>query len=179
LYVAIAFLNRCTKSSEYTSDELRKPSNFIHSYKCLELLINEFNCLTKPYLFMAINNIMMVVSVGGQVISIQLRKKINPETLACLISLSGISMGYLILSYLKLGHVNENSKKCLGSWKRNAGLNLEYHDKFLALRYVRSLGACKVELGGFGYFKKANSLKIIEKIIYYIVKGIMLSQKFL
>jgi len=170
---------RCSKTSQFTSNQLRKPSKLLHVYKSLQVLNKEFNSLTRPYLLMAINNAMLVVSVGGQVVAIQLHDKLNLETLTCILTLSLGAAGYLILLYFKLGQVHETSRKCLESWKKNAGLHLEHRDKLLALCYVRSLSTCKIELGSFGYFRKANSLKIIEKLIYFTVKGVVLLQKFL
>jgi len=66
-------------------------------------------------------------------------------------------------------------KKCLASWRRGAGVY--QRRKEMLKRQIKSLAVCKVDLGNFGYYKKANSMRIIGKIIYFTVKGLMLMPK--
>jgi len=175
----ICTIIRCGCKSKYTMDNLRLPSNFLTEYKLLQLLNYAMNRIVGPYVLMVINNISLVLSVGGQIVLIQLHGHVELETISCTSVLALAGTGFLIISYFKLGEVNEYSKKCIASWKRNAGWYLTASDKLLVTRYIRSLTVCKIELGGMGYYKKANSLRIIGKIIYYTTKGLMLIQKIL
>ena len=170
---------RFNKPSRYTSDELRQPSNFLHTYKALDLLLNELTRVVRPYALMLVNNTMITLCVGGQITFIELHHKIDMEALLGFLGIFVGSILYLIITYFKFGEINEFSVKCIGSWKRNDGYTDRPQDRQLIKRYVRSLRTCRVDLGDFGYYRRANSLRIVGKVIYYTTKGITLIQKFL
>jgi hypothetical protein len=119
--------------------------------------------------------------VGGSIFLILFHNKLKVENISYIATLSALGSAYLVIFYFKMGELNETSKQALGSWKRNGGLRLLTlpQDKKLLRRYLSSLQHLKFELRGFGYFRKATSLRIIGKLIFYTTKSLMLLQKFL
>jgi hypothetical protein len=122
------------------------------------------------------NNVATILSVGGQIAIILLHHRFELESILYASIASTCATAYLIITYFKLGEINESSKKCIGSWKRNSGwkLGLGENDKKLLNKYVQSLQPCKIELGDFGFYQKQGSLRIIGKLVYYTTKGLML-----
>ncbi len=175
-YIFRFFLNSFKSSSRFTSHELRIPHHFLHSYKSLQLVILEFNSFTRTYLLLYFNNVATILSVGGQIAIILLHHRFELESILYASIASTCATAYLIITYFKLGEINESSKKCIGSWKRNSGwkLGLGENDKKLLNKYVQSLQPCKIELGDFGFYQKQGSLRIIGKLVYYTTKGLML-----
>ena len=156
---------------------MRRPADFLHTYKGLQLLLNELTSVVRPYLLMILNNMALTLVVGGQIILIKFHSMVTMESILCILILVLVGSGYLIITYFKFGEIHEFSLKCIGSWERNDGYMNQPQDRLLLRRYVRSLRLCKVDLGNFGCYRKANSLRIIGKVIYYTTKSIMLIQK--
>jgi len=156
-------------------DTLRLPRNFIKEYRSLEILMNRFNIIAGPYILMLVNNVSLTLSVGGQIMIIMFHVELGLGALMLTCLVSFLATVFLVITYFKFGEINENSKQCISSWKRNLRFsNHNLHDTKLVVRQIRSLGVCRIELGSFGYYKKSNNIRIIGKIIYYTVKGLML-----
>jgi len=141
--------------------------------------MNGFNGVYRKYFLLMLNNIMTIISVCGQVIYITFHDRLILVVGMGIITLANFSTTYLIITYYKLGQIHESSQKCIGSWKRYGGLELRPIDRKLVKRYVKSLRSCRVELGDFGYYRKATSSRIIVKLVFYTTKGIMIINKFL
>jgi hypothetical protein len=122
---------------------------------------------------------MTVLSVSGQIAMILLHQSIEPEGGSCIIIVSVCSTVFLMVTYFKMGQINEYSKNCIESWKRICGKLLRGDDNKLFRKYLSSLQPCKIELGEFGFYRKHGSLRIIGKLLYYTTKGIMLLGKFI
>ena len=157
---------------------MRRPANFLHTYKGLQLLLNEFTSVVRPYLLMLLNNMILTLVVGGQIILIKFHSMITMGPLLYILIVVLVGNAYLIITYFKFGEIHEFSLKCIGSWERNDGNTNQPRDRLLLKRYVRSLRLCRVDLGDFGYYRQVNSLRIVGKVIYYTTKSIMLIQKF-
>jgi len=154
-------LHRCGISSRYTSDELRLPRNFIQEHKMFEILLSKFNIISAPYLLILMNNVTLTLSVGGQIIIILFHTQLSLELVIGTGFICLLVTGFLVISYYKFGQINENSRKSITSWKQNVGV-YSLCNKELIKRQIRALRVCKVRLGDFGYYKRANGLLIIR-----------------
>ena len=182
ILISILQLFRVSKSSIFTSPAFRTPRTFLRIYMPLEILLINWNQITRPYLLMFINSLMTILSVSGQIALIQFHDRLEPENMAYAFSLSLAATAYLILTYFKLGDLNKQSKKAVAVWKRKARINdslLHSKQNQLILRHMQSLGLLQIQLGDFGHYKREYSLRIIGKLIFYTSKGIMVLKKFI
>jgi hypothetical protein len=138
-----------------------------------------YNAFTRTYLLLYINNAMIALSVGGQVAIILFHEKLEPEVGSSIFIVSICGTTYLIVTYFKMGEINEYSKKCIGSWNQSFERKVGEDDKKLLRKYLSSLQPCKIELREFGFYRKPGSLRIIGKLVYYTSKGILVIGRFI
>ena len=165
--------------SKFTNKDLKRPEAFLHTYKALEVMLIHVNDTVRSYLLMFVNNIMTSMSVGGQVMLITFHDHISLNSQFGMVTLIICSTFYMVITYYKLGELNEASVKVISSWRRCSGLRLKPSDQILMKTYSNALWLFKVELGDFGHYRNATSIRIIGKLIFYTTKGLMLAQKFI
>jgi len=156
---------------------LRLPTIFIREHRALETLLNRFNFIGGPYILIIMNNAALTVTVGGQIVVIVFKTQLGLVSMLLISLVAFLAAGFLIISYFEFGQLNENSKACINSWKQNVRL-CQRDDMQVLIRQIRSLRVCRIQLGSFGYYKKANSMRVILRIFYYTVKGLMVMTKF-
>jgi len=126
---------------------------------------------------MIANNVFMVLNVSTSYSLIRMHAQIDPTLILGLL-IGGIdTAGFLILSYMKLGEVNQRSREFLASWQRKSGY-LKPDLKLRMKKLIRSSRPLRVELNQFGYYNKPASIRIVGKLVTYVVKFLMLTYRF-
>jgi hypothetical protein len=76
---------------------------------------------------------MAALSGGGKIAFILLHEKLELGSILCTLYIHYIGLRYRPpINFISLaGKINENSKKCVGSWKRNSGWKMRGDDKKL------------------------------------------------
>jgi hypothetical protein len=85
-------------------------------------------------------------------------------------------MTSLGLTYIKLGDINEKSKKLITSWKKDTKSSVSALERKIANKFIKSLRLLKIELGSFGYYQKPASLRIVGKLVFYTTKSLMMTK---
>jgi len=86
-------------------------------------------------------------------------------------------IAFVLLTYIQFGEINISSVEVLNSWKR-WDKYVSRRDRELMLAYLRSCQALKIYLGGFGFYKKPNTVRIVGKLVYYIAKFLLMTKNF-
>jgi len=147
-------------------------------FRNLQLLMVDFNGITRDYFWMTLNNMFMCYTVSSSFILIKLHSHMNFEGLVISFLCGAPATVGLIIHYVIFGDINQLSKRFLLSWKIKAG-TLPPGDKITLLKFIRSCRPLQMDLGNFGYFKKPASIRIIGKLVYYTVKYLLLmNQRF-
>ena len=126
---------------------------------------------------MYINNLTITFIVFSSFGLIRMHAKIH--WVFNLTILLGVVEGFsfLMLSYMKLGEVNERSKKFHVLWKRKSGyLNPVMNIKMK--KFIKSSRPLRIELGQFGFYSKAASIRLFGKLVTYVVRFLMLTAKY-
>ena len=173
--IILFHIRRAKSSSRFTKDLLRRPSNAMHTYRCLQVLELSVNCLIRTYFFFVVNNSVVTIVVVSIFTLVRLSKHESIVSISILSILSVFCTVYLIIVHIIFGQFNEVSKVFVGSWKRNTSLN--YYDRKAVLKYIRSCRLLRIEIGTFGHFKKATCLHIVGKLIFYTVKLLMVTSQ--
>jgi hypothetical protein len=94
------------------------------------------------------------------------------------VSIGGTSAAYLVISYIKLGELNQNAKLFVNSWRQGgkAGI-VAPNERKLMKKYIRSCRLLGIELGSFGHYQKPTSIRIVGKLVIYTVKFLMMASK--
>ena len=168
---------RPIKSSIYTKDILRNPRTAIQVHQNLQLLLLNFNGVFRDCIFLVANNVNIGFSVSSALTLIKFHDQLDLTILLGLLMVWINSSGFLIISYMKLGEVNQRSKQFHDAWKRKAGY-LEPSMKIVMKKFIRSSRPLRIELGDFGYYNKSGGIRILGKLVTYTVKFLMLTNKF-
>ena len=121
------------------------------------------------------NNICITFVLWCNFTLIRLHEKITVETLGVSAIVTILSAGFLIVSYIKLGEINQNSKILVNSWrfgKRNKKLSPA--EKMLMKKSIKSCRLLGIELANFGCYNKPTSIRIVGKLVIYTVKFLMM-----
>jgi len=176
--ILILLPNRPIKCSIYTKDELRKPKTAMQIIRNLQLLLLDFNNLVRDCILIVVNNLCIVLSVAAAYALIKFHHELNYFILLG-IFLGWINcLGFLIMSYKKLGEVNKGSREFNDAWNRKTGF-LKPSMKIEMKKFIRSSRPMRIELGDFGYYNKSGGIRILGKLVtLYTVKFLMLTNKF-
>jgi len=160
-----------------TKNSLRTPSTVIQTYRTFQILLNDFNDATMKFFQIALNNTVIVMEVLSVCVLIRFhsRLELGASLLFSMGSACGIS--FILLTYIQFGDINIRSVGVLNSWKRWEGYG-SGGDRKLMMTYMCSSQVLKIHLGGFGYYKKPNTVRIIGKLIYYTAKFLLMTKKF-
>lgn len=164
---------------EYSkNDELERFNQLLFSYKQLQLCLVLFNEIFRPYFLILVTNGLTGLSVMALVLLIGYHHHVEILTLLSTIVIMIMATVSVILIYYECGTLNDASVKCLKRLKRETTLSeLTKDNKVLLHCYVKSLQSLKIDYSFFGYYKKLNCPRIITRIIYYSVKGIITLRK--
>ena len=159
----------------YTKETIREPKNVILIYRNLQLLFWDFNNICRQYLLMFVNNVTVSFVVWCNFVLIKLHDRATIEVLGTAVVVSATSAGFLIITYMVLGDINQKSIVLISSWKLGRETKkLSPADKKLMKKYIKSCRFLGVELGSFGCYKKPTSIRIIGKLVTYTVKFLMM-----
>jgi len=126
---------------------------------------------------MGANNIAITFVVFTSFSTIRMHAQIEPLFVVAIILAGFNAVAFLVLTYSKLGEVNQRSKEFHGSWKRETGY-LTPETKCQMQKFIRSSRPLRIELGEFGYYSKPASIQILGKLVMYVVKFLMLTSNF-
>ena len=130
--------------------------------------------INRKFLLICLNNILTTVTVLSNFLLIRHHDQIPRAGLPMLLIVSTGSTSFLLITYKKFGEINERSKSCTSSWKRNTKyLNLD--EKILVSTYVRSFRPFRMELGSFGFYQKPNTIRIVGKLFFYTSKFLLMT----
>lgn len=168
-----------SSNTEYsTDDDLNRFVQILFYYKQLQLCLMLFNEIISPYFLVLVSNGLTGLSVMALIFVIGYHQ--HAEIIALLTISIAMIMATLTLILIQdeSGKLNDASLNYLKMSKRKVALSkLSKQNKVLLLSYTKSLQPLKIQYGSFGYNKKPNSPRIITRIIYYSVKGIMTLRK--
>jgi len=88
------------------------------------------------------------------------------------------AFAFLVLTYKKLGEVNQRSLEFLNSWKRNVGYLEDPVMRIRMKKLIKSSRPLGVDLGEFGHYNRQGSIRVIGKVVSYIVRILMLTNPF-
>jgi len=162
-----------TGRTEFTKQEMRKPGEVVLIYRSFQVLLHDFNAIARSFLQTFLNNGCPILVVVLAFAGIKFYRALVAAQLCILVVGTIGTSTFLILSYLKLGGINDKSKKVLGTWKRWQG----GQDRKLMLMYIRASAELKVELNSFGFYQKQNTIRIVGKLIYYTGKLLVMAKK--
>jgi len=158
-------------------NKLRRPIRAIKVHRNLQLLFIDFNEVVGDYLLMVVNNMSMAFIVFISFGLIRMHSHIQPTFFVALF-LSGFDVfAFLVLSYTKLGDINQRSKEYHGSWKGAAGY-LKPPMRTRMEKFIRSSRPLRIQFSEFGYYSKPASGRIVGKVLTYVVRFLMLTSKF-
>jgi len=167
----ICYLNyRSNVSSPYTLKKLREPQHRIFVYRCFCILFNRLNFFVGDYLSVILTNIGVCLAVTSNTALIRFHSDLPPEPILVVSVILGFTTGFLFEGYYKLGELHALSGKVIRCWSRN----VIWRDRGLMSKYTRSCQPIRVQLGSFGFYKKANSITIIGKIVLYTNRVLLL-----
>jgi len=146
-------------------------------YPNLQLLLIDFNKITQDYLFMGFNNFGIIHYIMSLFILIRFASALTYEPIICIVPVGSFSALFLVLSYIKLGEVHRKSQEVLTSWRIYNKINNPTQKKIFK-KFIKSRRPLRIELGGFGYYQKPGSIRMVGKLVVYIVKFLMLMKKF-
>jgi hypothetical protein len=126
---------------------------------------------------MFINDLCITIAVTSNFALIRFHDHLPLEIVAVDTLLSSLASGFLLVTYIKFGEVNELAKGLLNSWKRSSGNISMPSEKKLMKKYVKSCSLLKLELGSFGHYKRPTSIRIVGKLVIYTVKFTMMMKK--
>jgi hypothetical protein len=126
---------------------------------------------------MFINDLCITIAVTSNFAMIRFHDHLPLEIVAAVILMSNLASGFLLVTYIKFGEVNELSKRLLNSWKRSSGTISIPSKKKLMKKYIKSCSLLKLELGSFGHYKRPTSIRIAGKLVIYTVKFTMMMKK--
>ena len=160
-----------------TNHLIRSSPVVLHTYRSLQIVFKDFNQVNMRFLQIVLNSSIITITVLCIFVFVRFHDILGLG--ACMVFLSGIVGGltFILLTYLKFGAINFTSMSVLCSWRRFQ----EYPssgDRELMLSYIHSLAALRLHLGSFGYYKKANSLPMIGKLVYYTAKFLLMTKEF-
>lgn len=156
------------------ANDLKDLILLLFAYKQFHLCIMQFNEIFRPYFLLLVSNGLTGLSVIPLTLVIGYHQHIHVPTLLTISLIFIVSTLSLIILYHECGNLNDGSMKFLKHLKRNiAWAEVNKGNKVLLLLYVRTLRPVKIQYSLFGYYKKQNSPRIITRVLYYSVKGIM------
>ena len=161
---------RANKASDNTIPKMRQSKEVIRLYRIFQVLLVGLNDIAREYVLVLVNNIAMTMSVLCNYGLIRFHDTVPLETLVQMTIISVASTVYLITTCINLGNVNEISKSTVNSWKRKYSKVKCCEEDKLMLMYFNSCRFLRVELGSYGYYKKATTLGTIGKIFVYTAK---------
>jgi len=126
---------------------------------------------------MLINNVAISYIIVVALVLIRMHDSIHPVLMLGMIIAGFDAFAFLVLSYKKLGEVNQRSVEFHNSWKRKAG-SLDPGMRKRMTRFLRASRPLGIELGEFGRYNRQGSIRVIGKIITYVVKCLMLTNNF-
>jgi len=156
---------------------LRQMIATVYVYKCLQLSLILLNGIARNLLvYMTYSTVAILVT--SLILFIGYQDQLNFFTRILIFFVTLVNTVSLKLVYDQLGDFNAISKKYVGQLRRSVhDVRFGNADKVLLGKYAQSLLPLRIELGSFGYFKKPNSLRAITMLLYYTMKGIMISRK--
>lgn len=88
----------------------------------------------------------------------------------------------LIIIYIKMGEINEMSKRLLDSWLRYPGTThlvpkLGNRDLLLLKKSVKSCPLLHLDVGQFGYYTRPVGVRMLGKLVTYNAKFIIIMNK--
>jgi len=160
-----------------TKNSFRTPATVIQTYRTFQILLNDFNDATMEFFQIVLNNTVIGTIVLNVCVLVRFhsRLELGSSLLFSICSACGIS--FILLTYIQFGDINIRSGRVLSSWKRWDGYESS-GDRNLMMAYMVSSQALKIHLGGFGYYKKPNTIRIIGKLIYYTAKFLLMTKNF-
>lgn len=148
--------------------------SYIRHYQMLQIIISNFNDITRIYFFIVMNNSQILLAVLCNVLSIGFHAILSPFTLAFTSIFTFTSVSYLFITYFTLGNLNALTAKALSQWNRSSHqLRLNKVQK----KQLRSCKPAEVYIGDFGKFQRIGAIRIVSKIVFYTVKIIVSSKK--
>ena len=154
-------------------NDLRRPTDVLHSYQCLKILeVESNNLFSRTYLINFSNSVAVLMSVICNFFLVRFSGDASILLVLVMILVSGLGATYLILLHIVFGGYNEVCKKSISSWKRNTSLNS--YEK----RSINSCRSLRVESGQFGYFQKHTTLNIVGRLVYLTVRVLMLTKNY-
>ncbi len=130
----------------------------------------------RDYLLIYVNNTMTVLSVTCSFVLVKFHDQIYVVEFLGLTAVAICSTICLLLTYIKLGDINEKSKKLVTAWKKDPKSGLSPLERKIANKSIKSLQLLKIMLGSFGYYRKPASLRIVGKLVYYTTKSLMMTK---
>jgi hypothetical protein len=127
---------------------------------------------------MYLNLMLIVLIVTYNLVLIKFHESLHfPEVVSICFLAASVTTA-LGVNYIKLGEINETSKKLTQAWKRNPEIlgAAGSFQKKVASRFVRSLQILRIELGPFGYYRKPASIRIIGKLVFYTARGLLVTK---
>lgn len=160
------------------ADEFQRFFLLLSSYKQFQLCLILFNEIFRPYFLVLVSNGLTGSSVMALMLVIGYNQHLELIILLTICLLLSISIIALILIYHQCGNLNKGTLRFLKRLKKEIALSmLPKKNKVLLFSYAKSLQPVRVQYSVFGYFKKQNSPRIITRVLYYSVKGIMTLNK--
>jgi len=164
-------------ANEIDVDELNR---HLRTYRGLYVSLILVNEITRDYVLIALNNIIISVNVTCLTLYMGYHAQLDFETLITTALITLVTLIYLVLTYSKFGEINDSSMKLIRRIQRNVKTvkgNANDKRKNVLRLESKCMLPLRIDLGSFGYYKKPNSLRIIPKLMYYASKGIMISKK--
>jgi len=176
LFDSIEFFNLSPKCCLYTCESLRTPHAFIQTYRSIQLLILEFNALLSDYPLLICNNLMTSLAVFSITVMIKFHTWLELQVLIIFTMGTITTNIYILALYAMFGEINAVSKKLILVSFRTSRKHTKED-----LVFKKFLASCKqylgVHLSVFGVYTKPTSFRIIGKIIVYVVRLLMMTER--